>query len=319
MLDVSVIVVNFNTSSFTYDAVKSIFEFQNDNTLQYEIVVVDNNSKIEDFKNLASQLKTLNKTNLKLIRSKINGGFSKGNMMGVQVCSPCKYYAFINNDTLQTHQDFLSKLKAFMLQHPDVGICSPQMIDENRNFRVTIDHFSSLQREIVKRAVLEKLFPKTYLNRKKRYDKPTQVHYVQGSFMFVDAKGFNDLGGFDENMFLYYEESDLSLRFLKQHKKSTYLIPDIEYIHYKGKSTKKSISIKIEQKISLLYYIRKHYGWLHYHILIKWFILRYFFSSMIKPKYWKLFYILLLGAPLNKSLRQTQKIEDFSEIINETI
>lgn len=310
MLDVSVIIVNFNTSSYTYEAVKSIYDNQNGFDLKFEVVVVDNNSKSEDYKNLETQIKRIDKASLKLIRSKINGGFSQGNMLGVQMASPCKYYAFINNDTLQTHQNVLGLLMEFMTEHPDAGICSPQMLDEHKNFRVTIDHFSSLQREILRRPLLEKLFPKTYLNRKIRYDKPTKVHYVQGSFMFVDAAVFNQLGGLDTNLFLYYEESDLSLRFLKQNQKNTYLVPDVEYIHYKGISTKKNILIKIEQKISLLYYIRKHYGWLAYHILIKWYIIRYFFSSLLKPGYWKLFRVLFIGAPLSESLKHKQQINE---------
>jgi len=310
MIDVSVIIVNFNTSNYTFEAVKSIYKHQADDQLQFEIVVVDNNSKLTDYKNLEQRINDLNKNNLILFRSKKNGGFSQGNMLGVQMASPCRYYAFINNDTLQTHHNFLGILKDFMVKHPDAGICSPQMLDEHKNFRVTIDHFSSLQREILRRPLLEKLFPNTYLNRKIRYDKPTKVHYVQGSFMFVDANVFNALGGLDTNLFLYYEESDLSLRFLREKEKYTYLVPDLEYIHYKGISTKKNILIKIEQKISLLYYIRKHYGWLSYHVLIKWYLLRYFFSSIIKPKYWKLFYVLFIGAPLSKSLMHKQPIHE---------
>ena len=310
MIDVSVIIVNFNTSTYTFEAVKSIYQYQRDEHLKFEIVVVDNNSKLEDYKRLRNHIESLKKENLILVRSKKNGGFSQGNMLGVQMASPCTYYAFINNDTLQTHQNVLGILKTFMQEHPDAGICSPQMLDEHKNFRVTIDHFSSLQREILRRPLLEKLFPKTYLNRKKRYPAPTKVHYVQGSFMFVDATVFNALGGLDTNLFLYYEESDLCLRFLREKQKYTYLIPDVEYIHYKGISTKKNILIKIEQKISLLYYIRKHYGWLSYHILVKWYLLRYFFSSIIKPEYWKLFYVLFIGAPLSKSLMHKQQINE---------
>ena len=191
-----------------------------------------------------------------------------------------------------------------METQPDAGLCSPQMLDEHKNFRVTIDHFSSLQREILRRPLLETLFPKTYLNRKIEYTEPTKVHYVQGSFMFIGVSDFHDIGGFDTNLFLYYEESDISRRLLKQKKKYTYLIPSLKYIHYKSASIKKSIDIKIEQKISLLYYTKKHYGWWHQKILNLYYIVRYFFTSIFKPKYWKLFTTLLSGAPLSKSLKQ---------------
>lgn len=309
MIDVSCIILNYNTSKFTFEAVKSIFKFQ-EKKLDFEIVVVDNASDLMDFKSLENKLKSLNKTNLKLIRSKINTGFGGGNMLGVQHASSTKYYAFINNDTLQTTSNFLTVLKDFMDTSKNVGICSPQMLDENFNFRVTIDHFSSLQREILRRPLLEALFPKSYLNRKIEYQNPTKVHYVQGSFMFVNAEDFHAVGGFDTNLFLYYEESDLSRRLLKQCNKHTYLYPKAKYIHYKSASIQKNIDIKIEQKISLLYYIQKHYGWWHKKLLNIHFAFRYFFTSIVKPKYWKLFFVLLSGAPLSKSLKQKQMINN---------
>ncbi|MCD2260845.1 glycosyltransferase family 2 protein [Psychroserpens luteolus] len=307
MIDVSCILINYNTSQYTIDCIKSIID-NTQNSISYEIVVIDNASRFEDYSILKTQVDELNAKQVKLIRSKLNVGFGAGNMLGVQYAEPCKYYAFINNDTLQVSENCLYHLKAFMDQTTDAGVCSPQMLDEHKKFRVTIDHFSSIQREILRRPLLETLFPSTYLNRKKTYDKPTKVHYVQGSFMFIDAKDFDDIGGFDTNLFLYYEESDVSRRLLKQKNKFTYLIPDLEYIHYKSASIKKNIHIKIEQKIALLYYIKKHFGWLHHKILIVYYSIRYFFTSIIKPSYWKLFYIFLIGAPLSKSLKQRQKI-----------
>lgn len=306
MLDVSCIIINYNTSNYTFEAVRSLYETHKNN-LNFEIIVVDNASKKDDYTNLKSKLDSLHKNNLQLIRSTINTGFGGGNMLGVSNASPTKYYAFINNDTLQVSEYCLKYLMEFLEAQPQAGLCSPQMLDEHQNFRVTIDHFSSLQREILRRPFLETFFPKIYLNRKIRYKAPTKVHYVQGSFMFIGSADFNEIGGFDTNLFLYYEESDISLRLLKLKNKYTYLVPSLEYIHYKSVSTKKNIDIKIEQKISLLYYTKKHYGWGQQKILNLYFIIRYFFTALVKPKYWKLFMTLLIGAPLSKSLKAKQK------------
>ncbi|HET8838654.1 MAG TPA: glycosyltransferase family 2 protein [Flavobacteriaceae bacterium] len=308
MIDVSCIIINYNTSDFTIACVNSIIEFHHPSSLSYEIIVVDNDSPLEDFHKLQNALSR--NEFVKLIRSKQNTGFGGGNMLGVQHSKPCRYFAFINNDTLQKDESCLLKLKEFMDANAEAAVCSPQMLDENGNFRSTLDHFSSLQREILKRSVLEKLFPKTYLNRKIRYDKPTKVHYVQGSFMFVRAEDFNNIGGFDTNLFLYYEESDLCRRLLMQANKKTYLIPSLEYFHYKGASTKYNIYKKIEQKLSLMYYINKHYGWWAHKTLLIYFCIRYFFTSIVKPRYWKLFAVLLAGAPIHFSLKQKQKIHE---------
>ena len=306
MVQVCAIIINYNTSHYTIPAIASIIE--NTKSVSYQIVVVDNASKIQDAKKVEDYIDKLNNTSVVYTRSKINVGFGGGNMLGVQIALPCKYYAFINNDTLQVSNDCLGRLYQFMEQNPLVGISSPQMLDQNGSFRVTIDHFSSLQREILKRSLLEKLFPKKYLNRKIRYNIPTKVDYVQGSFMFTRADAFNEIGGFDTNLFLYYEESDLSLRLLKNKKLTTFLVPDLEYIHYKNASTTKGIAIKIEQKLSLLYHTRKHYGWGAYKLLIIYFVIRYFFTSLVKPKYWRLWIELFKGASMVKSLKLKQSI-----------
>ena len=78
-------------------------------------------------------------------------------------------------------------------------------------------------------------------------------------------------------------------------------------IVHKITNSKLTIDIKIEQKISLLYYTKKHYGWGQQKILNLYFIIRYFFTALVKPKYWKLFMTLLIGAPLSKSLKAKQK------------
>lgn len=308
MIDVSCILINYNTSKYSLECIASILENTKE-TLSYEIVVVDNTSKKEDYTLLKEGIGALNSEKIKLVRSKINTGFGGGNMMGVQFSSPCKYYAFVNNDTLFESANLLLNLSQFMVTHPDAGVCSPQMLDEHKNFRKTLDHFSSLWRELFKRGTMEFINPKRFPNRKKRYQNPIKVDYVQGSFMFINAEDFNTIGGFDTNLFLYYEESDVCRRILKKLHKNTYLVPSLEYIHYTGASTADSLQVKIEQKISLFYYIRKHYGWFHYKVVQCYFSIRYFFSSLLKPKYWKLFILLIQGMPLSKSIRQQQTIQ----------
>ncbi|GAA0872237.1 glycosyltransferase family 2 protein [Gangjinia marincola] len=309
MIDICAIIINYNTASYTIGCINSLLENTSTQT-SYELVIVDNNSSFEDYSTLKKHIGTVNDYRVKLVRSKQNIGFGAGNMLGVQHTSPCKYYAFINNDTLMVSKDCLGGLKLFMQQTPDAGICSPQMLDEDKNFRVTIDHYSSLKREIFRRPLLERLFPTTYLNRKQRFEQPTVVHYVQGSFMFVDAASFNMIGGFDTNLFLFYEESDLSLRMTKKSNKNTYIVPSLEYIHYKSASMNKNIYLKMEQKISLLYHTQKHYGSIQRAVLNSYFCIRYFFTALIKPSYWRLFVLLLEGAPLSKSLKLKQQINE---------
>src|SRR5690606_18675947 len=307
MIDISVILINYNTSKYTLACIKSILE----NTtafIKFEIIVVDNASESVDYKLLANKILALRQDNIKLVRSKINTGFGGGNMIGVHNSENCKYYAFINNDTLLKSPDTFKNLIAFMDENADAAVCSPQMVDEHGNFRKTLDHFSSPFREIFKRGSLELLWPKRYPSRKKTYTSPIKVDYIQGAFMFINADYFNKTGGFDTNLFLYYEEADLCRRLLKEQNKHTFLIPSLQYIHFQSMSSSNNLKMKVEQKISLFYYIRKHFGWLNYKILQLYFSLHYFFSSILKPKNWPLFLLIVTGIPISKSLKQKQQI-----------
>lgn len=305
MVDISVIIINFNSDEYTIECINSIIKETSEN-LNYEIIVVDNGSKKESYIKVKTYLETTKFIPpVELIRSDINTGFGSGNMIGVQKATG-KYLAFINNDTI-LENDCLSYLKKFMDNQPHVGVCGPQAFTKDKKILPTIDHFASLAKEILGRKFLEKINSKKYPKRKKLYTEPQQGQFVSGSFMFFRAEDFNIVGGFDTNIFLYYEETDICKRLAKINK-SAYLVPEATFIHFHGASTEKSIAIKTELKISLLYIIKKHYGIIPFYILLTYLQIRYFISSIIKPKYWSLFYTLLLQAPLTKSLKHKQKI-----------
>ncbi len=305
MFDVAVILINYNTSEHTINCIRSIIEKTTTN-LNYQIIITDNCSDKEDYLKLKSFCDKLNFPNLELHRSRINTGFGGGNMFGLQFAN-AKYLAFINNDTLLKN-DCLSILKNALENNTNIGIAGAQAYKENGDFMISLDHFASPAREILGRNFLEIINPKKYPKRKKKYANPIQVNFVPGSFMFVRAKDFYEIGGFDTTIFLYYEETDLCIRLAKKGKYA-YLIPEAEFIHYHGASTEqRSLTIKKELKISLLYIIRKHYGFFGHKIVLLFLIIKYFFSSIFKPKNWSLFFLILSGASLSKSLKTKQKI-----------
>lgn len=304
MLDLSAIIINYNSSTLTKECINSIVA-KTDPAINYEIIIVDNCSKEEDYLSLKDFCTIHPFKNLQLIRSRINTGFGAGNMMGYNFAN-AKYVAFVNNDTLFLN-DCFSILKKAIEQDDKIGIIGGQSFTIEGKQMIAFDHFTSLKKVLFGRDFLEKTNPKEYPKRKLEYKNPLKVNYVQGSLMFIRSKDFNIVGGFDTNIFLYYEETDLSLR-MQKIGKSSYLIPEARYIHYHGKSTPKNILIKTELKISLLYVFRKHYGYLHFCFLLNFLRLNYLFSTIVKPKYWYLFKVLLVGAPLSKSLKIKQTI-----------
>ncbi|MBT8304778.1 MAG: glycosyltransferase family 2 protein [Bacteroidia bacterium] len=299
MFDVAAILINYNSSRYTLNCIESILD-KTANTIKLQIIVIDNASKFEDLNALKKGLRLINNPYLELIESEVNTGFGGGNMIGVQSAN-AKYLAFINNDTL-LNNDCISILKDFMMHTPDAGVCGPQAFTENGDILPTIDHFSSLAKTILKRQTLEFINPKKYPNRKKLYGSPIKGQFVAGSFMFFRSEDFNAIGGFDLNIFLYHEETDLCKRLLKL-SKFAYLVPKAQFTHFHGGSTERSIAIKKELKISLLYVVKKHYGYFQYAVLLTYLQITYFFKSLFKPTYWPIFNTLIKGAPLSDSLK----------------
>ncbi|MFP9098287.1 glycosyltransferase family 2 protein [Flavobacterium sp. RHBU_24] len=306
MFDVAVILINYNSSAHTLQCVQSVLQ-KTAPGLSYQIIVTDNNSGYEDYLLLKSGLEALALPNVQLHRSRINTGFGGGNMFGVQYAN-ATYLAFLNNDTVLKN-DCLSILKTALEENPHMGIAGAQAFKEDGSFMVSLDHFASPAREIFGRSLLENINPKRYPKRKKQYTNPVKINFVPGSFMFVRAADFYAVGGFDNNIFLYYEETDLCKR-LKANGKDAYLVPAAEFIHYHGVSTGKSEGIKKELKISLLYVLRKHYGNSGWFSVWLFLLLKYMVSGLIKPKNWPYLVLLLKGAPLSASLKQKQAIAE---------
>ena len=303
--DVSIIIINYNTAKYTINCIDSILKHTSKET-SCQYLIVDNGSEAESYYSLKTYIDSISKSvSIKFIRSPINTGFGAGNMIGAREAQG-EYIAFINNDVL-FENDCISILKSFMVSNDNVGVCGPQAFKENKDLLPTIDHFASLGRELLGRKVLEKTNPNKYPKRKKIYNNPQRGQFVAGSFMFFSSKDFNNVGGFDTNIFLYHEETDICKRLAKINKQA-FLVPEGHFIHFHGASSPKSVALKIELKISLLYVIRKHYGMIAFYILLIYLQIKYFFSSLVKPKNWPVFITLLKQAPLSMSLKHKQQI-----------
>ncbi len=303
MNTIAVILINYNSAKYTIDCIKSIWDKTSSN-LDYEIIVVDNNSEINDFNLINSFVNQENKSNLKLIKSKVNTGFGGGNMIGAQSTN-AKYLAFVNNDSIFINDCFSLIINA-MESNENYGICGPKAYKEDGSVLPTLDHFASPIKEFLGRSILEKINPIKFVDRKKEYLNHQSGQFISGSFMVIKAEDFWEIGGFDTNIFLYYEETDLCIRLLKQKNKKAYLIPEAEFIHYHGASTPKSILIKTELKISLLYVIRKHYGYFWFLIILNKLRIQYLIKSVFKLKNIPILNVLIKGAHISDSLKNKQ-------------
>ncbi|MBS3738658.1 MAG: glycosyltransferase family 2 protein [Psychroflexus sp.] len=297
MLDISVIIINYNSSKYTIECVKSIIAHTSDK-LNKEIIVVDNNSNNLDFTALKKACKNLKIASLHIYRNQKNSGFGGGNMLGYRY-SKGKYLAFINNDVL-LNNDCLELLKNEYDINTRIGISGPTTYTNGGKILPTLDFFASPVKYFFGRKFFKFTRPKLFHDRNRKLHKTTFGDFVSGSFMFINREVFKNIGGFDENIFLYHEETDLCKR-LKKSGLGAAIIPQAECFHYHGASTEKSIRIKTELKRSLLYVIRKHYGIFSYKLIHVHMVLKYSFKSLWNTKYRFLRNHILQGVTLNKS------------------
>ena len=293
--DVAIIILNYNSSHYTLACVNSIYNEKLSNLIDFEVIVVDNNSDSKDYDYLKRNLQK--HANLKIKRNEVNSGFGGGNMFGFSF-SYSRYTLFLNNDTL-INKTTISDLYNYMEQHPEVGVCSAQNYDTNGNFVPSFDHFKGIRKLLLGRSFLEYFFSNTHPKRKLKHNRPIEVDFINGACMFFRTTVFTKVGGFDTEIFLYFEEMDICQR-IKHIGYKNVLLGNTSIIHDQGGSTQPSFEIECEGIISYLYVLKKNYSFWKFYLIVQ---------SILKPKRRKFYKLLCRGASTKFSLKHKQKVK----------
>ena len=305
---VSIILLNYNSHRFTHDCVRSIIEKTaqaDQNGIEYEVILVDNNSTEADCEALQPLVEH---PNVRLIRSRINLGFSGGNMLGVQHADPnTDYYYFLNNDCV-LRTDVCRQLTAFMDATPDAGLCGAQMFAGDGSRQITFGYLPTLGSKLLGHSFVRLFSPTLYPSVHRVYTEPVRVPFVMGSTLFVRASAFSAIGGFDIAHFLYVEEEDLAKRLLLAGF-NAYLVPQAEYVHFTGQSTARNYDIEKEYYISLFHYFRKYHSWPARALFRAYYFIKNGRKVFQNPIYGRLAWFIGRGSPIRESLRYRQEIK----------
>lgn len=301
-IDISFITINYNSSNYTMELIRSINQFT---TLNYEIIIVDNASNIKDLENLRNFISNI--SNIKLIQNKINSGFASGNMLGVNFATG-KYYFFINNDCILLNNS-AKILKNYLEKDSNVGLATGKVLDENGNFSSSYKQFPHLVKQLFGNSVQRFISKNKFPSNKIKLQENSKVEVVSGSCMFFDAKVFSKIGGFDTVFFLYCEEEDISKR-VWEFNKEVHFVPEAEIFHKAGGSTQKSFEIEREFYISYYHLIDKHHSFVS-NILLKVALFVKLFLRIFKNKNgFKIFLAILKGFSSKYSLRYKQRLKN---------
>lgn len=274
-INVSIIIIDYNATDLLINAVKSIKTYTLG--IKYEIIVVDNASPDHPFDKL---LKALPKDVI-LIQSKQNLGFGGANNLAARHAHG-KYLFLLNPDTL-LQDNAIYKLWTFAEKHQNqkIGALGTILVDIKGN---PVNSYGKFIKpfDVIKRSLKLKHDPKVNFIRERK-----SVDFITGADLFITAKLYKELNGFDEDFFMYCEETDLQFRMsLKGYARI--IIPQGKIIHYEGgsyeKTQKRSAKRRLQYDISQLRYIKKHYNLLIYNLFrIFFFLCR--IPAFINPHY----------------------------------
>ncbi len=252
----SIIIVNYNTKNFLKNCLDSIFKYYPGQVP--EVIVVDNNSS-----DGSAGMVRKNFPAVKLIANQKNIGFGAANNQGAEAAEN-DFLFFLNSDIIIKEDIFSPALKVFA-QSSHLGILAPLLLlPNNQPQPYAYGSFPSLLR-LAKQKIISSPKVKLAANQSQIVD------WVSGAAMAVRKKVFAQIGGFDQNFFMYFEDIDLCWR-ARQAGWLTGVCPFFSLIHFGGQAGGGRKQRKKHYYQSQDYFFRKHYGRLNMYTLrlIRW-------------------------------------------------
>lgn len=255
---IDLLVLNYNDYDTTVKLVSSVVNYS---TISH-ILVVDNCSTDDSYINLLK----INNSKIDVIRANYNGGYGAGNNLGINYLFD-KYkskYILLANPDVSINESSILKMEKFLESNPNYVAVAPHMCDKNgrrqANAGWNIPKKSSyiLSMSIVGAFLIhpgsvdwDNHLGKNYID----------VDAISGSLFMMNSQLMMNNGMYDENVFLYCEETILGFKFKKAGLKSAILTDD-EYIHHHSVSISKTYKTELSKRKLILksrHYVLKNY------------------------------------------------------------
>jgi hypothetical protein len=261
MVDISVIIVNYNTCKITSACLDSIFKHTEG--IEYEVIVVDNNSTKDNSKEVLSKY-----SGIIYIQSDQNVGYGRANNLGYTRASG-RYILILNSDTYLLNNALKCFVDSFDTLPPNVACIGAQLLapdgslnnsyGELPTITGTIKSIINIYRHVLGLSISKKnLISKT--------TEPFEVPYIIGADLCIRRETIEKCGLFDSDFFMYYEDSEMQYRYKMAGFKSIIVI-EPQIVHMECVSTKgvsKRIYTYANRKLFLqgqFLYFRKRYSY----------------------------------------------------------
>jgi len=292
---VSIIIVNFNSSVFLKHCIESIYKYTKKDI--FEVIIVNNspNDNLKFIKEFFNEIK--------IIENRSNLGFSKANNIGIKE-SIGEYILFLNPDT-EIISDVLTLFLDFSEKNnKNIGASGGQLFFNTKEKQESYGNFPSI-RQILFEFGFNKLFKRYYKEKLAtgvidNKNETKKVDYITGANIFIKKSVLNEIGFFDEDFFLYYEDTELCYR-LEKKGYNNFFIPSIKIIHHLGKSSFDNINKLLIAEKSKFLFFEKCYGKNIKRLALILYIIKYTIAFILEHEKRKYF---LLIKEIYKSIKK---------------
>jgi N-acetylglucosaminyl-diphospho-decaprenol L-rhamnosyltransferase len=263
MLDLGIVILNWNTRDFLRACLRSVYASRGQ--LTYSVCVVDNASTDGSAAMVRAEF-----PQALVVESPVNGGYAAGNNLGLRAlgfgpgCDDGPRYALLLNPDTVVPPDALAGMLAYIDARPDCGAAGPRLVLPNGDLDLACRRSLAFDAFIYRILGLSRLFPRsrrfgqynlTYLSP----DVETQVGSVVGAFMIVRREAISQAGLLDEGYFMYGEDLDWAFAITLAGWQIRYN-PAVTVLHVKRAASRQSHRAQIAFHEAMLYFYRKHYA-----------------------------------------------------------
>lgn len=246
---VGIVILNYIKYEETIKCVESI---ENNTFIKHHIFIIDNNSPNNSYQILTNCYK--DKKNITVIFSHENGGYAKGNNIGVKACIECGIeYAVIANNDIIFLDNSIDQLYQYIVKSKSDVIVGPKIVDNEHN--CCSPPFIKRQNLL---EYLEVISKKRLLYPVEKCDLFSKVYTVSGCCFIINIKKFVAMKAFDENTFLYNEEAILSKQAENNHLELAYFPKSVVIHNHQNPRNISGSFTDFEILKSGLYYWKKY-------------------------------------------------------------
>lgn len=256
--DVVCIILNYNDAVNSVQIAEKVCNYN----FISKVIIVDNCSNDDSL----SVLKNMKFGKIDVCETGRNGGYGYGNNYGVKYAKShygAKYALIINPD-VDFGNDLVAELRKAFFINSNVAIVSAIQLDKNyKRIKGIAWRLPKTWQYVLSTSILlNKIMKSSDYDYDALKHKYCEVDCVPGSLLMVDIAKFLTFGGYDEQMFLYCEETTIGYK-CKRKGYRTILIRDLEYVHLHSVSISKSISKEVDRRRLLLesrlYFLKNYY------------------------------------------------------------